>query len=57
MGEAFTPQILAGYYTPTDSPTEVVWWGDKNVRSGWMMDLGASNIGGEQNPAEVLGIH
>ena len=53
MGEAFTPQILAGYYTPADSPTEVGGF----LKCQKWMDLGASNIGGEQNPAELLGVH
>ncbi len=30
VGEAFTPQILAGYYTATSAPTEV----GENARSG-----------------------
>ncbi len=56
MGEAFTPQILAGYYTPADSPTEVGGFPISMSCQKWM-DLGASNIGGEQNPAELLGVH
>ncbi len=33
LGEAFTPQILAGYYTPFDAPTEVGGF------SGWIWVL------------------
>lgn len=33
VGADFTPEILAGYYTPGDSPTEV---GEKKCPVQWM---------------------